>query len=888
MRKLRGFLVRLAGWRGRDARERELRDELEAHFQMHVEDNLRAGMNAGMNAEMSAAEARRQAAIRFGSVESTKEAIRSGWTVGLLETTRQDVVYALRGLRRNPAFAITAVLSLALGIGASIAIFTVADGMLLRPLPYREPGRLTMVWETKPRSERNRHNVVSPANYRDWKSQNGVFEGIAAYVSGKSTLNDGQHVEELDEQYCTADLFALLGVKPYRGRFFTAADDLPDTPKYVVISYRLWQGWFGGAENVLGRSVQVNSRPATIIGVMPPGFYFQSRAVDLWEALGLNPARDYRKNAGRYLNSVARLKPGVSEQRAQVEMTAIGKRLERDYPVFNKNWNVLLEPLRDSMVREVKTSLVVLLGAVLLLLAVACANVANLLLARHTARRREMAVRASIGAGRWRVVRQLVTESLVLGLAGGALGLGLARLAIAGLVSLAPADLARDAAVEMDLRIVLFAVAVSAATGLIFGLGPALAVARTDLIRGLREDGRAGGGSHGRFRNFLVAAEVALCVMLLAGAGLLVRSFVELQSVDPGLKASQVLTFRVSIPGAVYREPQQRIQFYERVLAEFKKLPGLRSASGITFLPFQGIAPGTSVEIAGKVAKAGEEPVATIRTVMPGYFQTMGIPIRSGRDFLDADNRVEAPWRFVINEAFARQYLRGEQALGKQISAHMQSPNPFGEVIGVVGDVKEGAIDRDPFPTVYYVHAHMPLTQMIFVLRAEGEPLALAEPARRVIRGIDAAQPVAEMAPMQTIVQETFGRQRFSAVLLAGFSLAALLLAAVGIYGVLAYTVNERTREIGVRVALGAEPGRIAWLVLREGGRVVVAGAVAGLAGAMALTGLLKSMLFGVGAHDAATFAVVPVVLMAVAMAAAYLPARRAARMDPVEALRAE
>jgi putative ABC transport system permease protein len=881
MRKLRGFLVRLTGWRGRERRERELREELEAHFQMHVEDNLRQGM--------SAAEARRQAAIRFGSVEGAKESVRSGWTVNWLETLRQDLIYALRGLRRNPAFALTAVLSLALGIGASIAIFTVADGMLLRPLPYREPGRLTMVWETNPRSLARQHNVVSPANYRDWKAQNEVFEGIAAFVASKATLNDGQQVEELDEQYCTADLFPLLGVKPYRGRFFTAAEDLPNTPNYIVISYRLWQSWFGGAESTIGRKVQVNSRPATIIGVLPPGFYFQNRGVDIWEALGLNPSRDYRKNSGRYLSSVARLKPGVSEARAQAEMTDLGKRLERDYPVFNRNWNILLEPLRDSMVRDVKTSLLVLLGAVFLLLAVACSNVANLLLARHTARRREMAVRASIGAGRWRVVRQLVTESLVLGLVGGGLGLGLARLAILGLVRLAPRDLARDAAVTVDLRIVLFAVAVSLATGLIFGLGPALAVVRTDLIRGLREDVRAGGGSHLRLRNLLVAGEMALCLMLLAGAGLLGRSFVELQRVDPGLRAVQVLTFRVTIPNALYREPQRRIQFYQRALEELKALPGVRSASGITFLPFHGMAPGTYVDIAGRPpAKPGEEHVGQIRTVMPGYFRTMGIPVRSGRDFTDADNAIEAPWRFVINEAFARQYLPGEEPLGKQISAQMQSPNPFGEVIGVVGDVKEGAVDKEPRPTVYYVHAHMPLTQMIFVLRAAGDPLALAEPARRVIRAMDPAQPVADMAPMETVVNETFARQRFSAVLLAGFSLAALLLAAVGIYGVLAYTVNERTREIGVRVALGAEPGRIVWLVLREGGRVVLAGAAAGLCGAMALTGLLKSMLFGVGAHDAATFAVVPLMLGAVALAAAYLPARRAARMDPVEALRAE
>jgi putative ABC transport system permease protein len=881
MRTLRAFFIRLAGWKGREARERELREELEAHFQMHVADNLRAGM--------SPADAKREAALRFGSVDAAKESMRAGWTVGLVENTRQDFIYALRGLRRNPAFALTAILSLALGIGASIAIFTVADSLLLRPLPYRESDRLMMVYESKPGGERNLRNVVSPANYRDWKAQNSVFESIAAFVSGKSTLNDGKHVEELDEQYVTADLFPLLGVRPWRGRFFTAADDLPNTPNYVVISHRLWQTWFGSAEDVIGRHIQVSSRAATIIGVLPPGFYFRNREIDLWEALGLNPARDYRKNSGRYLSTIGRLKPGVSEAAAQAQMSAIGKRLETDYPVFNKNWTVALEPLRDSMVREVKTSLLVLLGAVFLLLAVACANVANLLLARYTSRRREMAVRASIGAGHWRIVGQLVTESLVLGMAGGALGLLLARVAIQGLLVLAPHDLARDAAIQVDLRIVLFALALSLATGLVFGLGPSLAMARTDLIRGLRDDSRAGIGSHGRLRNFLVAAEVALCVMLLAGAGLLLRSFVGLQSVDPGLNPSRVLTFRVSIPSAVYREPLRRIRFFESALQGLRHLPGVRSASGITFLPFNGMAPGTHVEIGGRPpAKPGEEPVATVRTVMPGYFQTMGIPLKGGRDFAPADNVLESPHRFIVNEAFARQYLKGEQPLDQQISVKMADPNPFGEIIGVVGDVKEGAIDKEPFPTVYYIHAHQALTQMIFVLRAEGDPLSLAEPARHVIRALDPAQPVAEMAPMETIVRETFARQRFSAILLAGFSLVALLLAAVGIYGVLAYTVTARTREFGVRVALGAEPGRIVSLVLRTGARLVFAGWVAGLAGATALTGLLKSMLFGVGAHDAATFLAVPLVLAVVALFAAFLPARRAARMDPVEALRAE
>jgi putative ABC transport system permease protein len=881
MRKLRAAFVRLCGWWGREGRESELREELEAHFQMHVEDNLRAGM--------SPARARREAVLRFGGVESAKESVRSGWTVGFLEITRQDLVYAVRGLRKNPAFALTAILSLALGIGASVSIFTVADNLLIRPLPYHDPGRLVMVWETNPTRARNEYNVINPSNYHDWKAQNNAFESMGGFGEGRGVLDNGHRVDEVGVQYMTADLLPMLGVPPHRGRFFTSAEDLPNTPDVVLISYRLWQNWFNGDESVIGRSVRFAARPATVIGVMPPGFYFRSREIDIWGAMGLDPARDYRKSSGRYMMSVGRLKPGVGFAQAQAQMTAIGKRLEAAYPVFDKNWNVKLEPLRDSMVRTVKTSMWVLLGAVGLLLAVACANVANLLLARHNSRRREMAVRSAVGAGRSRVVRQLLTESVVLALSGGLLGILLARGAVLGLVALAPRELVRTAAIAIDLRILGFAVALSLLTGLVFGLAPSLAASRADLLGGLREDSRGSIGGNSGLRRGLVAAEVALSVALLAGAGLLFRSLIGLQGVDPGLDASGVLTFRVTLPGARYPDASKRVQFYQTALEQIRALPGVRSASAINTLPFRGMPSGTHVNIVGRPpAKPGEELTSTIRAVTPGYFQAMQIPIRGGRDFTPADNTVESPYRFIINETFARTYLPEEQPLGRQINAIMGDTNPFGEVIGVVADVKEGAVDKEPSPCVYYVHAHLPSGQMVFVVRASGDPRSLAEPLRRVISGLDGAQPVAEIELMETVVRETFSRQRFSALLLLGFSLVSLLLAAVGIYGVLAYTVTERTREFGVRVALGADPRRITSLVLVMGARLVLGGTAAGLAGAMLLTTLLKTMLFGVGAHDTLTFVMVPLVLGAVALLAAYLPARRASRLAPVDALRAE
>ena len=730
MRKLRAAWLRLGGWWGREGRERELREELEAHFQMHIEDNERAGLTPDA--------ARREAMLRFGGVESAKESVRAGWTVGFLETTRQDLLYAMRGLRRNPAFALTAILSLALGIGASVSIFTVADNLLLRPLPYRDPSRLVMVWESNHTRLRALYNVVSPANYRDWKAQNDVFESMGAFGEGRAVLDDGRRVEEVGVQYVTADLLPMLGVPPYRGRMITPAEDLPGTPDVVVISYRLWQSWFGGDEGVIGRSVKFAARPATVIGIMPPGFYFRNREIDVWSAMGLDPARDYRKSAGRYMMSVARLKLRTSMERAQTEMTAIAQRLEAAYPVFDKNWSVKLESLRDSMVRTVKTSMWVLLGAVGLLLAVACANVANLLLARHNSRRREIAVRSAVGAGRSRVIRQLLTESVVLAASGGLLGILLARGAVQGMVALAPRELVSNAEIAIDLRILAVAVALSLLTGIIFGLAPALAASRAGLLSGLREDDRGSIGGHGALRRGLVAAEVALSVALLAGAGLLFRSLIGLQSVDPGLDPSGVLTFRVSLPTARYPEAAKRLQFYDRALEQIRALPGVRSASATNYLPFRGMAAGTYVDIGGRPkAKPGEELVSTIRTVTPGYFQSMGIPIRSGRDFTAADNGLETPYRFIISESFARKYLPGESSLGKQISAQMQNANPFGEIIGVVGDVKEGALDKEPTPTVYYVHAHMASGQMVFVVRASGDPRSLAEPARRVIRTLD-------------------------------------------------------------------------------------------------------------------------------------------------------
>ena len=802
-----------------------------------------------------------------------------------LDSIWQDIRYSIRGLLRNGSFSATAVLSLLLGIGASLAIFTVTDSLLLRPLPYRESGRLVMVWERNMRQTGEEHNVVSPGNYLDWKQQNDVFESMAGFRAATSVLTVGSRSEQLVKQLVTADLFPMLAVPPVRGRLFTAEDDKPGVNSALIISYRVWQSWFGGDEAVIGRTVQVNSTPRTIIGVMPPGFYLLDRDTDLWDTLGLD-GRDYRKTQGRWMLCLARLKPGITRDAAQAHMAALAQRLETAYPVFDKNWSVNVETLRDSMVRQVKASLLILRGAVGLLLAVACANVANLQLARYAARGRELAVRMSVGAGRARVVRQLLTESVLLGLIGGAGGVLAAWWAVKGLVTLAPADLTRRAQVSFDLRIVLFALALSLATGVVFGVAPALAASRGQLADGLREGGRSHIGGASRLRALLVGAEVALSVMLLVGGMLLFRSFVRLQTVDPGVDPTGVLTFRLALPAARYPEAA-RSQFFSRAIDQIERLPGVQVVSAVSYLPFNGDAAGTWVGIAGRPApRAGEELLGIIRTVLPGYFRAMRIPLKQGRDFTDADNDPRSPYRFIVNETFVERYLKGEQPLGKQINALMDRNNPFGEIIGVVGDVKEDSVDKGPIPTVYYIHNHLSYSAMTFVVRTAGDPMSLAGPIRRIVQGLDPAQPIANVRTMQAIVAETFSRQRFSALLLSGFSLASLLLAGVGIYGVLSYSVTERTREIGVRMAVGAQPAQIVGMIVASGGRLVGTGTAVGIAGALALSGLLKGLLFGVGPRDLATYVAAPALLGVVALIASYLPARRAANLEPMSALR--
>ncbi|HLJ15107.1 MAG TPA: ABC transporter permease [Bryobacteraceae bacterium] len=825
-----------------------------------------------------------QDAALFGNETLIREQVRELWTLGWFESAAGDAIYALRSWRRNPAFASTIIASLALAIAAVIAIFTAADDLLFRPLPYANPDRLVMLWETNRNSSETARNAVSPDNFLDWKRRNSAFEDMAYVDEGRSVLNVGDRSEELHVQRVPPNFFNMLGVWALRGHLAredeSSSGGNSDTD--VVISYRLWQSWFGGDPDVIGRRVQLDSLPRTVSAVMPPGFSFGDREVDLWPYMKIYPSAPHDRGA-RNMQAVARLRGNIGLGQAQAQMTAIARQLELSAPQFNKDWTVTVESLRDAFARKVRTSLLLLLASVSLLLLVACANAANLLLARYSARSPELAMRAALGADRWRLTRQLLTESLMLAAFSGVAGLVLGHYSLAGLVAIAPQTLTQTAQISIDWRIVLFAIGLSALTAVLFGLTPSIIGGRIGSVGEVRFVRSWRTVSRRSPRAWLIATEIALSLVLLTGGSLLFRSLLRLQHMDSGLRPRNVLTFhfRVMSPHDVVR--------FAQAISKIEKLPDVRSVSATSFLPFDGAAPATTVNInrhAG--AKPGEELTATVRTVMPRYFETIGIPIRRGRDFSANDDTPQAPMRFVVNEAFVRKYLAGEDALSKAIRVGMARNNPLGQIIGVVGDVKEGSLGVAPVPTVYYVYAHMPYGQMTLVVRTERDPLMLVTSVRRVMRDVDPKLAVADVRTMEEILGDTYARERLLALLMASFSSCAVLLAAVGIYGILAYSVSLRTQEIGIRQAVGADASRIITMVLADGAWFVMAGLVAGTVVSLGLTRLLSSLLFETGVNDPMALALAAGILLIVAAVAAYIPAHRAAKLDPMRALRFE
>jgi putative ABC transport system permease protein len=877
----------------RALRQREtVIQDIDREMRLHLELQVEANINSGMSPE----EAREKAMRSFGNVNRAVDAAYDVKGGGLFETLAQDIRYGLRMLAKHKAFTSVAVVTLALGIGANTAIFSVVNELLLSPLPYRDAEKIAMLWEVSP--EGRHQNTTSRANYRAWRAQNTSFQNVAAFTDQRFNMTDAGEPEELSVQLATPEIFNVLGVDPLLGRTFLPEDGEPANMDIAVLSYPLWQRRFGGQSNIVGQQLTLNDRKFTIIGVMPPSFQFHiksrsgtGRPAEVWSILPM-PVGPGANDRGRFLSVVGRLKDGVSPEQAAAELRTIEARLSDETPEYNKNYSAEVLPLRDQFFGNVRRPLWLMLGAVGFVLLIACANVANLLLSLATSREKEIAVRAALGARRFRIVRQLLTESLLLALLGSALGLGFAYLGIKALVLISPRDLMSLQGVGLNLTVLAWTLGVSLLTGIIFGLAPALHVSRLNLNDSLKDGGKSesaqAGGSR-RLRNALVVSEIALAVVLLASAGLLIRSFIRLQQVDRGFETDNLLTMIVRVPNSRYREDAQFVNFFSQALERTRHLPTVRSAGMVNFLPlYGGLGSATGFKIVGRPEPPpGQGPSTDVRVADAGYFQTMGIPLLRGRNFSDSEQR-ETKHVILINEALARKHFPDQDPIGRRLDVEMfDTPQPA-EIIGVVGNVRyDSLIDESP-PAVYFPHPDLTYAFMTLVIRTDGDPTAIAPAVQREIRALDPNQPISDVRTMNQVMADWVSRSRFNTLLLGLFAGLATLLSAVGIFGVMNYSVALRTREIGLRLAVGAQPRQVLLLVLRQGLVLTVVGIVLGLAAAFALTRLLSGLLFGVGAVDVTTFTTISLLLVLVSLLACYLPARRAMRIDPLRALRYE
>jgi putative ABC transport system permease protein len=795
-----------------------------------------------------------------------------------------DLRFGFRMLLKSPGFSIMAVLALALGIGANTAIFSVVNAVMLQRMPFEHPDRLVMVWEQSPRTGNT--NVVNPLNFVEWQERNHSFERISALVEfGASLTGDGEP-EQVETLAISDGFFQILGVQPILGRWFTPQEDTPGNDKVVILGESLWRRRYAGDPKILGRQILYNNQNVTVVGVMPASFRFPLTKADLWTPIAITRANAGR--GGRYLSTIARLRDGATVASAQADMNVLVPQLQRERPDFNSKWGITVVPLSEQAVGKVKTPLLVLLGAVGLVLLIACANVANLMLIRAAGRGREIAVRAALGAGAMRIARQLLVESTLIAAIGGAFGLVIGVWAMKVLTTALPdvINYANLKTIRVDTPVFLFTLGVSLATGILFGMAPALKASRTDVQQALRDGGRGVVGGNSLTRSALVVAEVALSMILLVGAGLLIRSFARLSSVDPGFDAPHVLSMQILENGRFRNNNQGLLDFNLQMLERVRAVPGVEAAGTSHFLPLGRIIPGTGYWRADHPRpNHGEEPVTEVLCVLPGYFAAMGIPLERGRVFNERD-RQGAPYAVVINRTLANQSYPNEDPIGKVLTVQW-GDHPY-QIVGIVGDVRQTSLASNPKPGVFLSTLQEPTTPVYLVARAHGDPKQLIKAIQGEIRAMDRDMPIDDVKTMDEYVSDSVAAPRFNTILLGSFAALALVLAAVGIFGVISYSVAQRTQELGIRRALGAGTGNVMRLVLGQGMGLTAIGVAIGLAGALALARLIQSLLFSVTAADVVTYIAVAVVLSTVAFVASYLPARRAAKIDPTVALRYE